>query len=111
MIVTKGTSASASPKLSTLSRGGKYGWTSTAYHGFKTVAKSYGFYKDIKPYLPEQYDRYRYKPRKRLAGYAGQKLWSKKPRYASGYKQYKKHSEFECWHNKYPNSVSNCESS
>ena len=45
----------------------------SAYEGFKHAARAYGFYQDIKPYLPETYiDKYRYKPHKRIS-YALQK--------------------------------------
>ncbi len=46
---------------------GKAGFAGSAYTGFKHIAKAYGFYKDIEPYLPETYiDKYRYKPHKRV---------------------------------------------
>ncbi len=76
MIVTS-TSQPASAKA-TIINSGKGAVFGSTYQGFKEVARIYGFYKDIKPYLPETYlDKYRYKPHKRVAGYAGQIFWSK----------------------------------
>ncbi len=52
---------------------------SAAYSGFTKITTALGYYQDIKPYLPEYYlDKYRYKPRKRVAGYLGKAVWSKK---------------------------------
>ncbi len=52
----------------TIINSGKGAIYSSAYTGFKHAARVYGFYRDIKPYLPETYiDKYRYKPHKRVA--------------------------------------------
>ncbi len=54
---------------STIINSGRGSVVSSAYTGFKHIAKAYGFYQDVKPYLPETYiDKYRYKPHKRVAG-------------------------------------------
>ncbi len=65
-----------SPKTYTINAG-KGTYIGPAYQGFKAVARTYGFYKDIKPYLPEEIikkytGKYKYKPRKRLTAYAFQ---------------------------------------
>ncbi len=50
----------------------------------KEFAKTYGYYEDIKQYDPGYYiDKYTYKPRKRVAGYLGQKLHEKKKKFRS----------------------------
>ncbi len=70
-------------------------YLSYAYEGLKYAGKTYGFYKDIEPYLPETYlDKYRYKPHKRVAGYLGQYAYGQKiqrriPQSKTGYQQYK----------------------
>ncbi len=70
----------------------------SAYEGFKQASRTYGFYQDIKPYLPETYlDRYRYKPHKRISGYLGQTFHKKKTRYGSNYKFNKKHKISCVW--------------
>ncbi len=70
----------------------RFAFVPHAYEGFKTAGKAYGFYKDIKPYLPETYlDKYKYKPHKRISGYLGQKFHAKKSpkiRYAKIYKKF-----------------------
>ncbi len=76
MIVTR-FRQKVSPKA-TVINSGKGTVLGSAYTGFKHVASTYGFYQDIKPYLPETYlDKYRYKPRKRIAGYIGQTVYKK----------------------------------
>ncbi len=55
------------------------------YETVKYGLQELGYYNQIRQYDPGFYfDRYSYKPRKRIAGYVGQKLWSKKIRYAAG---------------------------
>ncbi len=57
----------------------RYPVVSYTYEGLKIASKTYGFYQDIKPYLPETYlDKYRYKPHKRVAGYLGKAVWNSK---------------------------------
>ncbi len=69
---------SVSPKSYQINRGGKAAIFGPAYEGFKTVSKAYGFYKDIKPYLPENIlGKYKYKTHKRVFGYASQKFHAK----------------------------------
>ncbi len=55
----------------TIINSGKGTIIGSTYEGFKHAARVYGFYQDIKPYLPDTYiDKYRYKPHKRLFEYA-----------------------------------------
>ncbi len=71
MIVTTGTQpgSAKATTISTRSRGIPF--VGHAYEGFKYASRAFGFYQDIKPYLPETtLDRYRYKPHKRGYGYA-----------------------------------------
>ncbi len=71
-------SESVGPKTHRINSG-KGTYISPIYEGFKQTARIYGFYKDIKPYLPETYlKKYTYKPHKRAFGYASQKLHEKK---------------------------------
>ncbi len=68
-------------KASFISRKSRAPYLGYAYEGLKHTSRAYGFYKDIKPYLPETYlDKYRYKPHKRVAGYLGQYAYGKKIR-------------------------------
>ncbi len=71
MIVT----ASSQPhgaKATVIGQKSRYSYFGYPYEGFKYAARTYGFYQDIKPYLPETYlDKYRYKPHKRVSGYLG----------------------------------------
>ncbi len=49
------------------------------YEFAKFTAKQFGIYQEIKQYDPGYYiEKYTYKPRKRIAGYLGQKLHEKK---------------------------------
>ncbi len=90
MIVT-GKAQTAQGKAQFIKRAGRAPYLGYAYEGLKYASRTYGFYKDIKPYLPETYlDRYRYKPRKRVAGYLGQTIY--KTKNGSYYKQHKKRS-------------------
>ncbi len=58
---------------------GKGSFIGPVVTGFKHISKTYGFYKDIKPYLPETYlDKYKYKPGKRITGFLGQTFHKKK---------------------------------
>ncbi len=88
-------------KASFISRKSRAPYLGYAYEGLKHASRTYGFYKDIKPYLPETYlDKYTYKPHKRVAGYIGQKFWKKKriPFYTSSYQQYQKSTkQFHRW--------------
>ncbi len=66
----------------------------TGYQIAKQVSKSWGFYQDIKQYDPGYYvEKYTYKPRKRIAGYLGQKLHSK-ARNGANYYKYKKRTRY-----------------
>ncbi len=81
-------SASPQPRgaKATVINSGTGAIASSAYTGFKHVARVYGFYKDIQPYLPETtIDRYRYKVHKRTSGYVGQKIHKSKT--STGYNQ------------------------
>ncbi len=95
MIVT-GKAQTTRGKASFIQRGGRAPYLGYAYEGLKYSSKTYGFYQDIKPYLPETYlDKYRYKPHKRVAGYLGQAFHAKKKfqsRYASCNKFNQKYS-------------------
>ncbi len=94
MIVTNYQRSRPTPKATPI--GTRQGHAGSAYQVGKRLAEYSGYAKEIKPYLPETYlDKYTYKPRKRLAGYAGQKLWSKKN--GSYYKQYKKRCQQRQW--------------
>ncbi len=87
----------------------RFAFVPHAYEGFKAVSRAYGFYKDIKPYLPETtLDKYKYKPRKRIAGYLGQKLHAK-PK-VRNYKKYKKFCYFpdKHWNNSGKSDYSYC---
>ncbi len=97
MIVT-GKAQTAQGKAQFIKRAGRAPYLGYAYEGLKYASRTYGFYKDIKPYLPETYlDKFKYKPRKRVAGYVGQKLYeSKKKNNGSNNKFYKKRSRFDC---------------
>ncbi len=79
-MIVAGKSQRAKPKVSPIGiRPSKAGYVSGAYEIGKTVAKGYGYYKDIEPYLPDRYiEKYTYKPGKRITGYLGQKLHEKK---------------------------------
>ncbi len=68
------------PKVSPIGvRPSKAGYLPGAYEIGKTMAKGYGYYKDIEPYLPDRYiEKYTYKPHKRVTGYLGQTFHSKK---------------------------------
>ncbi len=77
MIVTKSPAFGASPKATPI--GTRQGHVGTAVEIGKRLAEYSGVYKDIRPYLPDTYvKKYTYKPRKRVAGYLGQKLHAKK---------------------------------
>ncbi len=74
----------------TIINSGKGTVISSAYQGFVQFSKAYGFYQDVKPYLPDTYlKKYTYKPHKRVAGYLGQAFHAKKRSSSSG-KYYKK---------------------
>ncbi len=76
------------------------------YEGIKQGLKTAGLYQE---YGLERFDpevlhqkyigKYYYKPRKRVAGYAGQKLWSKKKLHATRNKQYQKYSRYSSRNN------------
>ncbi len=83
-MIVSSTTSTAKGKPGYLHKAGKAAYYGYAYEGFKYASRTYGFYQDIKPYLPETYiDKYRYKPHKRVAGYIGQALYKKK--FPSGY--------------------------
>ncbi len=78
MIVTS-TRQTTKGKPGYLHKAGRASYAGYAYEGLKYTSKAFGFYQDIQPYLPETYlDRYRYKPRKRVAGYLGQAVYKSK---------------------------------
>ena len=79
----------------------------------KQVADIYGYYENIKPYLPETYiDKYTYKPRKRIAGYLGQKLYEKKKfRTSSSSQLYQKRFHKRDWCNSSQSLDNICQSS
>ncbi len=63
------------------------------YDTAKEVLKTYGYYEDIKQYDPGYYfDKYTYKPQKRIAGYLGQKIYGfpKKKRFRNNYQFFQK---------------------
>ncbi len=80
----------------------------SVYELAKQGLKSYGYYEDFKQYDPGYYfDKYSYKPQKRLAGYLGQKLWSQKKilRNASGNKLNQERSRFNGKYRNYNDSA------
>ncbi len=79
-MIIAGKSQSQKPKISPIgTRPSKAGYVSGAYEVGKITLKSFGYYKDIEPYLPDKYiDKYTYKPHKRIAGYLGQTFHSQK---------------------------------
>ncbi len=78
MIVT-GKTQTAQGKAQFIKRSGRAPYLGYAYEGLKHASRTYGFYQDIKPYLPETYiKKYTYKPRKRTAGYLGQTIHKSK---------------------------------
>ncbi len=77
------------------------------YQAGKKTLQFYGYYDKYKleRYDPEHYydeyiGKYTYKPRKRLAGYVGQKLHAKKSRSGTKNKVYQKSSKLDTgyWH-------------
>ena len=77
---------------------------SSVYELAKQASKTLGYYEDIKQYDPGYYfERYSYKPRKRLAGYAGQILHGKKKRKFSSVRGqfYQKPRDSFWWNNWY----------
>ncbi len=79
-MIIAGKSQSQKPKISPIgTRPSKAGYLSGAYEVGKIGLRTYGYYSDIEPYLPDKYvDKYTYKPNKRIAGYLGQTFHSKK---------------------------------
>ncbi len=60
------------------------------YELAKEALQAYGYYEEFKQYDPGYYyetyvEKYKYAPRKRIAGYLGQKLHEKKPEKQSGF--------------------------
>ncbi len=108
MIVTS--QSTKRPTLPTSKRPG-----ALIYETGKFIAQKYGFYKDIQQYDPGYYfDKYSYKPRKRIAGYLGQKLHEKKKKFgvsSTGYKFYQKPSGFSSRYNGYIHRHPGCEGS
>ncbi len=76
MIVTSRPQTRINPKAYPIGSNAKAPYVGTAYQLFKHASKVYGFYGDIKPYLPDTY--LDYKPHKRLTGYAGKRFHAKK---------------------------------
>ncbi len=100
MIVT-GKTQTAQGKAQFIKRAGRAPYIGYAYEGLKYASRTYGFYQDIKPYLPETYlDQYRYKPHKRVAGYLGKAFHAKKKLRTSSYYQFnQKRQNFCSWNN------------
>ncbi len=97
MIVTS--SPQPGSAKATVINSGKGAVFGTTYQGFKFAARTFGFYQDIKPYLPETYlDKYRYKPHKRIVGYASKTRGFLK-RNKTGNQFYKKRSRCGIWNN------------
>ncbi len=109
-MIVAGKSQSQKPKISPIgTRPSKAGYVSGAYEVAKIGLKSYGYYQDVEPYLPDKYvDKYTYKPHKRITGYLGQAFHKKKTSNASSYQQYKKSDEcrWRCF--KYANTSGDC---
>ncbi len=71
----------------------RFAFVPHAFEGFKAISRTYGFYKDIEPYLPETtLDKYRYKPHKRVYGQIRKTKGFLKN--ATGYYKYKKRHGF-----------------
>ncbi len=104
MIVT-GKTQTAQAKAQYIQRSGRAPYIGYAYEGLKYASRTYGFYQDIKPYLPETYlKKYSYKPRKRVAGYLGQKFHAKKKIFKFTSRKFQqKCSRYysKCWNNYY----------
>ncbi len=89
-------------------------YASYVYEGIKFGFQAVGIYEDYKQYFPEQlYDKYvgkyTYKPRKRVAGYIGKKLHSKKTKQHDGsYKFNQKSNIFGSRYNRYSNRSAHC---
>ncbi len=80
MIVTQ-KGLSVGPKVQTLGRSPGYigQYASTLYRVPEAITRYYGQYQKYKKYIPSYYEeKYTYKPRKRVAGYAGQIFWKKR---------------------------------
>ncbi len=86
----------------------------TLYKIAKESLQYLGYYEDIKQYDPGYYfERYSYKPRKRLTGYAFQTkgFLRKKKRYGSGYKFNQECFSGSRWNNSSQSFDENCKSS
>ncbi len=82
MIVTQSPSKRYSVKGSPIGTSPKSGAVGSTIQLAKIVAKTYGFYKDVEPYLPDKYiEKAQYAPRKRLSGYVGGYVHAKKKRH------------------------------
>ncbi len=86
-----------------------------AFEIIKAATEWSGYYDDYFQYLdPDWYydkyvKKYTYAPRKRVAGYVGQKIHSKKKfRSASGNQFYKECTERLSWNNWYPGEFYHC---
>ncbi len=71
----------------------------SAYNIAKQGLKYFGYYKDIQQYDPGYYfEKYSYKPYKRVTGYAGQILHAKKRKLSSKRRYiYQKRTRFSSW--------------
>ncbi len=109
-MIIAGKSQSQKPKISPIgTRPSKAGYLPAAYEIGKTIVKSYGYYKDIEPYLPDKYiDKYTYKPHKRITGYLGQTFHSKKTKNVFSY-QFNQEYARRCRSGNYYNT--NCHNS
>ncbi len=92
----------------TIINSGKGTIYSSTYTGLKHVSKVFGFYQDIKPYLPETYiDKYRYKPHKRLYGYGRLSKGFLKKKRSAIFTSRKFNKELCHWNSKFRNNNSN----
>ncbi len=89
-MIVAGQSQSQKPKASPIgSRPGRPSYIPAAYETAKIIIKSYGYYEQVEPYLPDKYvDKYTYKPHKRVSGYLGQTIH--KPKNAVAHRQFGK---------------------
>ncbi len=110
MIVT-GKSQNVKPKVGAIgTRPGRASYAPAIYEIGKNIVKSYGFYKDIEPYLPDKYvEKYVYKPHKRVYAYARTtKGFLRKTKNATSNKFHKKCPQRGFWNYKYTNQQKPC---
>ncbi len=104
---------SVGTKVQTLGRGsgGIYSqYASQLYRVPEAIARTYGKWNEYKKYIPSYYEeKYTYKPRKRLAGYVGQKIYKKKN--GSYNKFYQKRRRSNCEYGNWSSKSFTCKSS